>query len=426
MILKTLRLKHQNCFGRLVRYVLTDNRNQLREQGFVLTHNILGQDEQGITQDFVYNDHLRTNKRKNSVLLYHEILSFSSDDYEHITDEKLRDIAEKYIEIRCPKALVLAVPHFEKDHAHIHFVISGTEYANPKKLLRMDNRKFEQVKRSIEQYQIEKHSDLSHSIVYTNKPKREKLNQKERDKSVRKERAYQVKQKKKARGQKMDKERLSLALKQMLELSSNASDFMQYIQNQEQLEVYTRNGQLAGVKYYNRKYRFRTLGIADEKLLKLQNRELEKVKDKDKFKKEVPTKKTARQIQFEVAQKQFIASTQKRFEQLEAMKNPNVENRKLAALVGDIMGGSRTMKHFLFLLKETGIEPSVKDGKFMGVYFKKELHSLGQLRLLDKARKKQEIYKKNREKKQEFLAQKQGKDFQQDLEVDIFTSLFWI
>lgn len=267
MILKTLRVKKQERFGQLVKYVLT-HENELREDGFLLTHNIMSDDIKGITQAFEANDAYRTNKRKNSVLMYHEIMSFAPEDSENLTAEKLEDIAQEYIRIRGHKGLAIAKPHFEKSHWHIHFLYSGTEYRS-NALLRMDNKTFEKIRKGIEQYQIDRYPELCHSIVYTNKPARERLRQKEVDKSVRKEKEYQAKKS----GRVLDKERLSKAVQEMYARSKNTQAFLTFLADQPELESYFYRGKLAGIKYgknKNRKYRFTTLGITKEMLLELE------------------------------------------------------------------------------------------------------------------------------------------------------------
>lgn len=419
MILKTIREKEQARFEGIVRYVLTDDKERLREGGFVLTHNILGSSIPEITQELIENDNQRTKKRKNSVLLYHEILSFNPKDQEHLNQAKLRDIAEKYIEIRCPKALVLAVPHQEKDHVHIHFVISGSEFRSDT-LLRMDNKQFERVKRSIETYQIETYPELKHSIVHLNKEKNRKLNRQERDKSVRKERAYQMKRKKEERGEKMDKERLGIAIKQMLDHSKTKAEFLAFIEGQDKLEYYMRADKLAGVVYYGRKYRFTTLGIEKKKLLELENRPLEKTKQKQTKKLEKGRKKT----EFEKAQEKLIESYQLRFETLELSSDPKKEERKLKELVRDIMEESKSMSHFLYLLHQTGISPQVEQRKFVGVYYKKEIYNLEQMNLVTKAKAKQKEYTQRKEQQAKKKLVKENTQISQDIEIDLYSGGF--
>lgn len=436
MILKTLRLKKQNSFGRLVRYVLTDEKNQMRGETFMLTHNILGRTAKDITQEFIDNDNFRTNKRGNSVLLYHEILSFAPEDRMALTEEKLKDIAEKYIEIRCPKALVLALPHYEKDHVHLHFVVSGSEY-HSQKLLRMDNKTFKQVRYSIEEYQLKTYPELSHSVAYTNKKERKKQNQREQDQNVRKERAYHSKKRKAKKGQKMDKERLSIAIRQMFELSQTAQDFVKLINKQDQLEHYTRNGRLAGVLYGSeggkkRKYRFTTLGIDRAELLQLQFEGREKPSPKieqktPKKKKAKPTVnrvKTDEELKREGEQKAFIEQCQKDLEVVLNLPEGKKQDKKLGFLVGRILNNSWSMGQFMFYLSRSGIKPFVEEGKLIGVRLNGEVFTLEQMKLVKEARIKQQEFEKRKSKKLDQEMKQDQDKFKRGLEEDLYTHGF--
>lgn len=123
MHIKTLRHKG-NTIYRLLNYLydgMTDP-----EQDFSYTHNLLTQSIPDITAEFLANDTYRSNHAK--VRWYHEVLSFSPKDKEHVTDTILADIANEYIQQRNPNALCVAVAHKEKEHIHLHFCFSGTEF----------------------------------------------------------------------------------------------------------------------------------------------------------------------------------------------------------------------------------------------------------------------------------------------------------
>lgn len=427
MILKTLRIKNQSGFERLVRYVLTDDKEHLREKGFMLTHNILSNDIEGITKEFVANDNFRIKKRKGLVLLYHEILSFSDKDQRHLTDEKLRDIAEQYIQIRCPNALALAVPHYEKNHTHIHVLVSGSEYRSKNKLLRMDNKQFEHVKHSIESYQVECYSELSNSIVYINKPKREKLNQKDRDKNVRKERAYQAKSKKKEKGGKMDKERLSIATQQMLDCSSSALEFMTFINSQEKLEVYHRGGKIAGVIYYGRKYRFTTLGISKERLRALEE-EKSKVKDlplktgnMNLLSSVLSEKKLQEQlgmIRKEDQNKMLHQYTSKL--QAIGQQTPSKQKKALKVFFVNLLNKSKTMNQLVFFTSKVGLKPCIEDSRFVGIKHEGQLYTFKDLDLKEVLREKQNEFEQFQKHMEELKNQKEKQKMARDIETDLY------
>ena len=272
MVIKTLRCKQSNQFGRLVKYVLSEKSRKYPEMGepFMVVNHIRSLEDEGITNAFSANDDFRK-KRKNGVAMYHEILSWHEDDTANLTMESLEDMAREYVRIRGENALCVAAPHFDRSHWHIHFLFSGTEYKSDK-TLRMDNKRFEDIRRGIEEYQLEKYPELTHSIVHTNKPKRERKNSIVSDKNTRKENEYQAKRRSKKQ---LDKEHISKVVAQNLERSKKEKQFFAQLEKEENLRLYTYRGKITGIIFNKRKYRFSTLGIDKVKLEKLRSVETE-------------------------------------------------------------------------------------------------------------------------------------------------------
>ncbi len=71
-------------------------------------------------------------KERKNVFVTHEILSWHRDDAKNITLQKMQDMAREYINIRNPNGMYIAVPHFDKEHYHIHICASGVEYRTGK------------------------------------------------------------------------------------------------------------------------------------------------------------------------------------------------------------------------------------------------------------------------------------------------------
>ena len=105
--------------------------------------------------------------------MYHEILSFHKADREHLTPEVLEDLTRKYLSLRAPDGLAFASSHHDREHIHVHIVLSGTELRSSK-TLRMDNPTFTRVRRQIEAYQLEKYPELTKSVVHLTKKVRSK------------------------------------------------------------------------------------------------------------------------------------------------------------------------------------------------------------------------------------------------------------
>lgn len=163
-------------FKRLINYIHRDKgRSTTKEKP--LYYNILDPSLRGAISEFRDNDNYRK-KRQGGVAVYHEILSFHKEDSPLLTDEILRDIAMKYITIRCPNALCFSKFHVHDGHFHIHFAISGNEIASDR-VLRLDNKAFKELRRQIEAYQIEKYPFLSHSVVYHSQKEIRRISDKE-------------------------------------------------------------------------------------------------------------------------------------------------------------------------------------------------------------------------------------------------------
>ena len=119
-------------FGKLIRYM---NRGIEEENGkAVLWHNFYGQE--GMAEAELHNvfsqnaSYLKEHKRGN--VLYHEILSFSSEYLDRDTrfdelERMVTDIGHEYLRNRAPKQLAYGVIHRETDHLHLHLMISANE-----------------------------------------------------------------------------------------------------------------------------------------------------------------------------------------------------------------------------------------------------------------------------------------------------------
>src|SRR5881396_3808377 len=110
MIIKTLSRKSNT--GQLVnyifKYVFREQQKNIHpekpEQSksdkgkFIVRHNIRSRSVKGYMKEFKENESYRLVHRKDSVKLFHTIISFSNKDKQHINDKLLKDIAKKFIE----------------------------------------------------------------------------------------------------------------------------------------------------------------------------------------------------------------------------------------------------------------------------------------------------------------------------------------
>ena len=97
-------------------------------------------------------------------MLSHEILSWHKYDSEKLSLEKLKAIGMEYIQQRNPKGIYVMVPHFDKDHIHLHVCASGVEYKSGK-TLRLSKADFNKFKKDIQNFQKERFPELAKSVV---------------------------------------------------------------------------------------------------------------------------------------------------------------------------------------------------------------------------------------------------------------------
>ena len=421
MIIKTLStIKKQSSFKHLVRYVLTEEK-ELRKDGFLITHNIVSDDIEGIVDEFKENDDFRTNKRKNSVLLVHEAMSFHPSDTPYLTDEKLQAMAEKYIHIRGHKGLAIAKPHFEKDHWHIHFIFSSSEYKS-NKLQRLDNKMYRSVRRKIEAYQLELCPETEKSIVHLNKPERKRRNKKEIDQNKRKEGEYHTRK----RGKRLDKDRLEKAIREMYLMSTDVDSFLKLINDQPELEYYFYRNKLAGVRYganKGRKYRFTTLGITKEMLQKLERGKSKEKKGHNLIASVLSEKRLQEQLKEARIEKQnkMLEGYRAKFYSIGEQVDSERKSDEIKILLLNLLDKSKTMNQFMFFVSKVGFKPSIDENKFIGVEYDGQLYNLKELGLGEQMKEKQAEFEQFQKRIREFENKKTKQSIQQEIETDLYT-----
>lgn len=259
MIVRTIRWKRTD-FKKLLNYILDDKGRSKETEGFTITHNLYhGEDDvDQMAQEYQQQDKYRK-KRKDGVILYHEILSFNALDAEKLTVQMLEEIAHKYIELRNPNSMCLSKPHLNEMHPHIHFCFHACE-VNSSKSLRMNNKEFLALRQGIEAFQKERFPELDNSLVYQG-DNRVKEKNKTKEVAIKK------------RGGQLEKEELSQVVQQLFNESVSLANFKLRLRD-AQIEYYEYRGKLTGIKA-SRKYRFTTLGIDKERLKLMQEHQLQ-------------------------------------------------------------------------------------------------------------------------------------------------------
>lgn len=244
-------------------------------RSFAITHNLKGDSINKWVRQYKENEKLRLRKRIDSVIATHEIISFHRDDGKYISIDKLENIARQYILQRNPKGMYIAVPHFDKNHYHIHICASGIEYMTGKSL-RLEKKNLKTLKQNIQKYQMEKYPELSNSIVNHGKyhPK---------DKALSSEKEYQYKQR---TGRATDKEQLTGIINTCYKKAGSKANFFELLKDCD-LSPYVRGGKISGVIFHDKKYRLKRLGFNDERLQELDktlihNKEIITTRSKEK------------------------------------------------------------------------------------------------------------------------------------------------
>ena len=225
-----------------------------KDKSFLIIHNLKGKKIDKLAKQFIENEKFRKRKRKDSVIITHEIISFHKDDSENITIGKLEEIAREYINKRNINGLYVAVPHFDKEHYHIHICASGVDYRMGKSL-RMSKAGFQKLKKDIQNYQIERFPEISKSLVRHDKKSKTHQTEKEYQQKLRTGRATK-------------KESIIELIGNCLNISNSKEEFFKRLKDSN-LDTYERSGKITGVIVDNMKFRFNRLGFPNERLEEL-------------------------------------------------------------------------------------------------------------------------------------------------------------
>lgn len=221
------------------------------ERSILITHNVRSNDTAHQEEEFREAEQFRSHRRKGSVVLYHEIISFHDLDNKVVTAEKLEDMVLQYIYLRAERGLVVARSHQDRDHIHVHLCISGVQYATGKSM-RMSRSQFTAIKRTMQGYQQENYPEIKHSIADHGR----------RARQVRSEREYMMKQR---TGERSKREILSEELRALFARSSSLEGFKRSL-NEQGMELYLRNGRPQGVRVEGVKYRLSSIGITKDEI----------------------------------------------------------------------------------------------------------------------------------------------------------------
>jgi hypothetical protein len=145
-----------------------------KENDLLFTKFIRGDklDEENIIRQYRDNDtHCRQILRKNSNRMYMDIISFSAKDTAVLSNETLSKIARKYVKERSKKSIAVSVVHRDKEHTHLHILLSAVEYKTGLNT-RLSRTAFKELKLEMERYTLDKFPEIKHSKVQHEKVKK--------------------------------------------------------------------------------------------------------------------------------------------------------------------------------------------------------------------------------------------------------------
>ncbi len=131
------------------RYVIQGKENvnvQFGGKPIIVTHGLRTKTIEGYIKEFEENEKQRKYSRKDNVRAYHHIISFSQVDTKFITEKTLRDMAQRYISLRGPDCLFLAVAHIQHRQRASAFGTERNEKLEPALPLEFPSRSFRRLK----------------------------------------------------------------------------------------------------------------------------------------------------------------------------------------------------------------------------------------------------------------------------------------
>ena len=260
MIIKSLRHTQRDSTYS-VNYTFDGMSNNLKNNWLIFRNISLGFDRQSIISEFNTNaGYLTKTAKRKKVFRYHEILSFSHEDSQNLSRDKIQRIAEYYLNLRDPNELskAVCVPHIEENkHYHIHILLTSNYIESSRSSdMRMNNERYYHIRREMERWMLREMPELYRSTVYL---KEQEIEQLLPEKYKRKRRLLQLNERPQKRNQK--KEKLAEMVGEILHRSTTLEQFENLLNEQSEFKTFSRNGKLSSIICNNQKYRLNTLGV---------------------------------------------------------------------------------------------------------------------------------------------------------------------
>lgn len=223
-------------------------------------------DKQRVISEFLQNaKYIKKARGKN--FLFHEIISLKTSSLEKSKLEQiLFELAREYIDKRAKDHLIFSAVHKEKEHLHLHLMISANAIGE-KSRHRLSKKAFSAIQKNLEAYQNTHFPEL-YSAHYDKSDSREKAHKSRNEQEMNA-----------SRRAKTNKDKMKESILEILKQTSSKQSLFELLQNQG-FDIYVR-GKNTGVEFEGKKYRFSTLGIQARYEAKLQEFESEKFSFRD-------------------------------------------------------------------------------------------------------------------------------------------------
>lgn len=334
MIIKSLSRKSNGTqlIKYIFRYVLDEEKIKgtkmatlAKEPSFLIRHNVRSHTVEGMVREFKENEQYRLVHRRDSVKLFHAIISFSGKDTAYINDRLLKDIAKKFISERGSNNLYAGTKHEDKDHIHLHLCISGVQTNG--RSARISKQQFHHIKLELDKYQQRKYPQLIHSLPEHGRAKKEKT----------KEAILEtIKQ-----NRQTNKEKVGTLLKETYHKAASLPSFLSELTAQGH-EPYYRNGKLQGVMYEGEKYRFSRLGYDEATLQNLEQSRIHEEQTLAQMQQLRHGMTQQRQIevqaQSELQAQAIEAQEQQSLQELQSLRNQTTSRDRMVEVAGRGLG----------------------------------------------------------------------------------------
>lgn len=269
MILKNLTRRSGTL--QLTNYLFKHEKQEKNEKVKpILKHNMRARTPKGWAKEFDKNEALRLHRRKDNIKLHHTIISFSNKDRVHVNDKMLKDISKKYVELRGKDNMYLFSSHQDKDHIHIHVMMSAVKYMTGESN-RISKTHFKELKLALDAFQKVKYPELALSLPNHGKSQKLRL-------------TNPMLKLQDHKGKLSQNQQILETVESVYSKSKSLDDFLSQLKS-EGFEPYYRGGNLYGLENEGRNFRFKTLGFDKDKLEELnrqpdnEEKELQEISD---------------------------------------------------------------------------------------------------------------------------------------------------